>query len=86
MLRAMLSESGSVVKRSLLARWRGFVRDPSADDGHADGKIFEPILWSRQQILLEHDEVSPLARFDRTLLVFLESQMGAVDGRRPNAS
>jgi hypothetical protein len=51
-LPAMLSENASLVKRSLLVRWRGIMHYLSADDRHADGKIFDSVLWNRQQILL----------------------------------
>jgi hypothetical protein len=59
-LSAMLSENANVVKRSPRGCGYRFIYQSPANDGHADGKISDPVFGKRQQIILEDNkEVVP---------------------------
>src|SRR5262249_43697673 len=64
-------------------RPRPLVYDASADDRDVRRDIANPYLGARQRILRQHDQVSELSGHDRALLIFLERQVGALEGRGP---
>jgi hypothetical protein len=49
-----------------------FVDDLTTDNGHSHCNVLHLIDWNREQILLQHDQISPLAWFDGAFLLFLE--------------
>src|SRR5436190_1325675 len=56
------------------------IDDLPSNHRHVDPHLLDVLIWAGQNIFRKHDEIREFARLDRALCLFLEGQVGVVDG------